>query len=904
MTLAYICLVGLLFALVLLFEVEDEAGERLRPAGLLQWLTSGNWTAKLGALLLSIGSGALLRYLMLHLNFAPAGKILAGVLIAAVIAIAAAVLAPQPRRRAISLALTGAASAVAYLTAYSAYEFFHFVADLQALSLLFALSVIATGVAVTRRALSIAVLAMIGAYLAPAFSLRAPTALSVYGYYAAASLVTLLMVWLRGWRPLIHLSFLFTLAGALFFGWTQKLYTPDHYGQMQPLLLLLVALHLAMPLLERDRPAQQIGAWERHFDQAYFLALPLVAAVLTLVLAPRLRHEGALGLLGLSVLWTAAAAIERRRSSSGSVRYLAVALILLCTAGLLAVTQVPVFLFAAVASCLVIGAARRLELTPGAEFLAIGAALATSACYALQSLLAGVTGTTFLLGVALLLAWWVLHRRGHALGPIFRICGGAWLLLSVVREIIRLQYAHVAELAYLAALAATAICILLIRLRPAASRWAVAFCGITLLLSGFAAAPRFAGGYLLALMIAGQLLYSLLALTGDRHGNENDTDSALARSALPLLLLPWAVELAGRWSGGQDTILTLLVASALCASLQGRWLNRHTGIWPDLLSPLGFGLFGATLLFQSLFRIERNAWSVAFELIGLIYVLETAQFLWAIRHRYATAIGYLAIGAVASVSAALLLRLIGPPGTLTILDLNRMVLPAFISLLWAAIGGLLTWVSTRKRSRILWSLGALLMVAAAVKLILFDFGSLGQIGNILAMMGAGAVFLIVAWLAPFPPRASGESAAPAAPAAGPGRESSTRWQAGVAIALLVLGMAFALARWNSLARMPDNPGAVPAQTVDAASPPHVPAVDVGAATYSSARNGQYLEVTAALKVQCRENDGSCAVHCGDELAGDPDPGQTKICTVIYGCGLGPARTARFQEGRDFQLSCR
>jgi uncharacterized membrane protein len=55
----------------------------------------------------------------------------------------------------------------------------------------------------------------------------------------------------------------------------------------------------------------------------------------------------------------------------------------------------------------------------------------------------------------------------------------------------------------------------------------------------------------------------------------------------------------------------------------------------------------------------------------------------------------------------------------------------------AAIGAGLTWLSTRQRSRMLWSLGALLMLAGALKLILFDFGSLGQIANIAAMMAAG-----------------------------------------------------------------------------------------------------------------------------------------------------------------------
>ena len=82
---------------------------------------------------------------------------------------------------------------------------------------------------------------------------------------------------------------------------------------------------------------------------------------------------------------------------------------------------------------------------------------------------------------------------------------------------------------------------------------------------------------------------------------------------------------------------------------------------------------------------------------------------------------YAAVISVVSVSAAMLLRLMGPPGTLTLFDLNQMLLPAVVSLLWAGIGALLSWLSIRKQSRTLWSLGA---------------------------------FLLVAWVAPFPPRAS------------------------------------------------------------------------------------------------------------------------------------------------------
>jgi uncharacterized membrane protein YdcZ (DUF606 family) len=57
MTLAFITGVIVLFALVLVWERPTDPDQRLRPASLLRWMMAGNWTAKLGALLLSIGSG-------------------------------------------------------------------------------------------------------------------------------------------------------------------------------------------------------------------------------------------------------------------------------------------------------------------------------------------------------------------------------------------------------------------------------------------------------------------------------------------------------------------------------------------------------------------------------------------------------------------------------------------------------------------------------------------------------------------------------------------------------------------------------------------------------------------------------------------------------------------------------
>ena len=62
---------------------------------------------------------------------------------------------------------------------------------------------------------------------------------------------------------------------------------------------------------------------------------------------------------------------------------------------------------------------------------------------------------------------------------------------------------------------------------------------------------------------------------------------------------------------------------------------------------------------------------------------------------------------------------------------------ALVTLLWASIGAALTINARRMGSRVQWTAGATFLVGAAIKFVLVDFGSLGQLANILAVIAAG-----------------------------------------------------------------------------------------------------------------------------------------------------------------------
>jgi ankyrin repeat protein len=79
--------------------------------------------------------------------------------------------------------------------------------------------------------------------------------------------------------------------------------------------------------------------------------------------------------------------------------------------------------------------------------------------------------------------------------------------------------------------------------------------------------------------------------------------------------------------------------------------------------------------------------------------------------------------------------------------------------------------------------------------------------------------------------------------------------------------------------------------------------DIQSAAYASPRNGRSIDVTNQVKSLCRDTPGSCAVSCGNQLAGDPDFGQRKYCRIAYVCGGGKAQELRIQEGERSTLSC-
>jgi uncharacterized membrane protein len=747
--LAFFAVVAAVFGCVLALETAPGASGVRRPIGLFVWISSGNWPAKIGGGLLILGVGALLRYAMLNVDVPPQIKLASGILASAALGFASMLYRAGANRRAVSLALAGAAFGTAYLTAYSAYAVFGYVPGLAGLALL-GLTCVATGVfAVTRGALSIALLAMVGAYLAPAFAIGSPGPVAVYGYYLAASLLTLGMVMMRGWRPLIHLSFLFTLAGGGFLAWTSQYFSPVYSETMQPLLLLLVAVHLVMPVLEQRAPK---GGIVGKLDQVYLCVLPAVAAAAMLAVAPtRLALSGDLAVLAAA--WLAVAAWRRIAAHGSAAFHALVAVLFIGLSAAAYFDHLPWRLVALAIAVAALAFSVHRPAARGVHSLLAGAVLLFGALQVLESaglashgmpLLNGVFVERLVTAALLVYAGYLCRRAGQVLDTLLLFVGTAWGCIAAGMEIVRWDLPNLALILHWGALTLLGVTLL-----PTGQRWlrlTEAPLAIAALVTALFAMQNTSA--VAAWITAGFGTLLLLAVfLRRRDDGQLPISGYLAAIGAPLLAGIWAYRLGlldnfAPWqlpaAAGAGVLLLAVHLSRFFAE-QGGVALRSVG---RLYAAIFIGLLAASTLIE----IARSTPAVVLEFICVAGLVSLAWRGLSARWLPAAC----AIAAAVFLQAQML-RAFGPDGNLTLDDIGRMRLPALLSLLWAVLGALMAGWGRRSQSRPQWIAGAVLLVCAAVKLVLFDFGSLGQLGNILAVIAAGVVFLLVGWFAPMPP---------------------------------------------------------------------------------------------------------------------------------------------------------
>jgi hypothetical protein len=368
-------------------------------------------------------------------------------------------------------------------------------------------------------------------------------------------------------------------------------------------------------------------------------------------------------------------------------------------------------------------------------------------------------GTAFLNTVAIerltsaalvLIAWLVTRRQQHSLAPLFGWIAAVELVNTIAVELYRWNFDSWAILLHGMAIAAVLSIVVVARYRVVPKFW------VWLMMSLMAVTALWALGdrnsiSAMILMVIAPLSLIALSLRTDVHDDDYvSSDRVCSVILTPVMALLWA-----KMVSPQETLhfaLSIAAFYGLTALILMRVFAARCERWIDSTTPLFIAMFGGALFLSTVVSIHRGVWPVMLELMCLagcgvlFYSAERGQ-------RFMKSIYIVTTVGSVLFAQALLLRALGPDRVMSLLDVFNLHYPAVISLFWSVLGAGLTLLARKIQSRPLWSMGAAVLVACAAKLLLFDFGSFGELTNILAVIASGLVFLGVSWLAPLPPKA-------------------------------------------------------------------------------------------------------------------------------------------------------
>ncbi len=756
-----------------------------------QWFTSGNVPVKVGMLVLLAGVAALLKYVSdqgwLRL---PIELRLAGISAAA---LAGLVFAWRKREshRAFALALQGGGIGVLLLTVFAATRNYGVLDPGPA----FAVSVVLIAglcvMAVLQESRTLAILGVLAGFMAPVWlSDGGGNHVALFSYYALLNAGIFAIAWVRPWRILNLLGFAFTWGiGTL---WGVLDYTPAKFASTEPFLLLFFAFYLLLPLLYARRAAKPGGA---RIDGCLLFGTPLVAFSLQAGLLQGERMPLALCALGVALLYAvlARALLGRERLHLLAQGYailavgfatLAVPLALsakatasvfaLEGAGLVWLGLVQqrrlarwtgIGLQLAAAFALAVGIDGAHALRGGAEFAVanavfMGALLIALAAFASAWLYRGAGNRPVaVIAYAWALAWWLgnagteiarfVEPRSVLHGMLLLLGVTGWLAAEVHRR-------------------RPALALSLTTLGGFVLAFPLAFMQVAEHGQPFAGHGAWAWPLFAALGVR-----SLLCLR-----SAGDAIAGPAQLAWWLLwptvlsLLSWHLgkrfELAGGWVGMLLALPWLLLAAL--SLRRWHWLARPLGVAFDRYRPILQAATFAVLGLWWLVSLASAGAEAPLPWIALLNPLDLAQLaalllaamcLWSADARPRLAglrLGLLPLAALVLVSTITLRAVhhwgdIGWDGRL----IDTSLAQTSLTVVWSLLG-VIGWVSGSRRGQWgLWLAGAILMAVVLAKLLLIDRGNLGDLLGIGAFIAYGLLCTLVGWLAPAPPRKSGNA---------------------------------------------------------------------------------------------------------------------------------------------------
>ncbi|SEL71563.1 Uncharacterized membrane protein [Pseudoxanthomonas sp. GM95] len=749
--------------------------------GAKRWLTEGNVPVKVGMLVLLAGVAALLKYggdqgwfrLPIELRYAGIAAAALGGLVFG--------WRQRGNRPGFALALQGGAIGVLLLTVFAAFK----LSGLIPAAAAFAISVVLVAgmcvLAVLQESRTLAVLGTLAGFLAPIWlSTGSGNHVALFSYYALLNAGVFAIAWVRAWRVLNLLGFVFTFGIGTVWGVLD--YQPAKFASTEPFLLLFFAFYLLIPVLyarRGDTPARVI-------DGSLLFGTPLVAFSLQACL---LEGEGmplALCALVLAALYAALAAwLVRapRTALLGQTHALLAAGFATLAVPLALSARATASVFALEGAGLVWLGLRQQRRLPLVSGLLLQLAAAISFAIAVEGAahdLVAVTNPGFMSALLIALggfasAWLLQPGKTRALAAIVYLWALAWWAGAGFNEIQRFAASADQPDLVLALLALSAWLAAEMQRRRAATAlvWTVmaafALALPVALWQVSVHAQPFAGyGALAWLMFAVLGTRALWCLRGAAGGG------AQAAQFIWWLVWPSMLSLAGVWlarhaqlAEGWSWALLALPWLLLCAIslLRAGWLA-----WPH-----GEALDGSRTALQATFLLVLACgWVLALtdsleasplpwlpllnpgELAQLAVVVLFARWLWhgeapaGLRQRRPLLMGLAGLALITSST----LHTVHHWGQVawTPQLLWTSAAQTSLTVVWSVLG-VIGWVSgSRRGQRGLWLGGALLMGLVLAKLVLVDRQHLGNLLGIGSFIAYGLLCTVVGYFAPAPPR--------------------------------------------------------------------------------------------------------------------------------------------------------
>ncbi|CAI1074435.1 Predicted membrane protein [Serratia entomophila] len=208
-----------------------------------------------------------------------------------------------------ALILQGGAVGALYITVFGAFRLYQLLPHILAFGLMLVICAASVELAVLQRALSLAMLASLGGYLAPLLlSTGGGSHIALFSYYLLLSLgILTISVW-QPWRPLNLLGFVFSFGVAGL--WGMNHYQPEDYLGCQPFLIANILIFGVLCLVLTLR-ARLPG--ERVIDGVLLFGPPLIGFSMQYLITRQWAFGPAFSALGfgLAYLLLAWAALKR-----------------------------------------------------------------------------------------------------------------------------------------------------------------------------------------------------------------------------------------------------------------------------------------------------------------------------------------------------------------------------------------------------------------------------------------------------------------------------------------------------------------------------------------------------------------------------------------------------------------